>query len=83
MLGYENRSKIKYKLTAIIFAVLTLYMLVCSIISAMVAISQSGGQIMILSVIITYGGGEEISPIYTAPFTEPIHSVCIQQRTCF
>lgn len=51
-----HRSKWKYKLTSIFLAVLTLYMLVCSVVCALAVASQGGGSTMLLSLLVTYGG---------------------------
>lgn len=75
-----DRAKGKYKLTAIIFAVLTTYMLVCSVICAIVAMGQAGGGAMLLSILITYGGGCAYLQ-FMASYWAILDSVCIQQRT--
>lgn len=46
----------KYKLTAICFAVLMLYMVFCSIKCLVASLGQSGGQVLVFSLVITYGG---------------------------
>jgi len=49
---------LKYKVTAILFAVLTFYMIIAAIVSAIQAAEQGGAiyRTMLFSVVITYGG---------------------------
>jgi chitin synthase len=56
--GYFERSKMKYKLTSIFFAILMLYLFFCTIKCAVAAASQGGstGRLMVLSFLVTYGG---------------------------
>lgn len=56
ILLYSRRTKWKYKLTSIVLAVLTLYMLVCSIVCAFAVASQGDGATMLFSLLVTYGG---------------------------
>jgi len=57
MTRHGNRSKWKYKLTAIMLGVLMLYMMFCSVKCAAQAASQGGSanQVMLFSVVVTYG----------------------------
>lgn len=56
VLNPRTSAHLKYKLASIFLAILMVYLIIASVLCGIADASQTGGTVVLLSIVVTYGG---------------------------